>query len=245
MKYVIPSLLSSFILTACAVPSTSPHGGGHTTRGEHASTLTLEDRSSEEEIAFAILNKGDVFTDYGISHTKEMHLIIVRDDLRYFRHLHPERDAENVWRVPFGAPAGGKYRLYADFIESNQSAHTIRFYRSYKGKSDESGISKNFESVKIVDGYRIEMQPTVSGNETAFSYVITDDQGQSPILEEYLGALGHSVLLSLSGDFIHTHPNGGIGTPVFETTNLTEDFYRIFTQFQIEGKVMTVEFDWE
>ncbi len=245
MKRILLPLLSSLILAACAVPSTSPHGGGHITTGKHASMLTLQDIGNEEEIAFEILKEGNIFEDYGISHTKEMHLIVVREDLMHFHHLHPERDPEGVWKVPFNAPAGGNYRLYADFVESNQSAHTIRFDRSYQGKKGESGIIKNFERVKTVDGYRIEIQPTVVEGTTSFTYVITDQQGQSPKLEEYLGALGHSVLISSSGDFIHTHPNEGTGMPVFETANLNEDFYRIFTQFQIKGKVMTVEFDSE
>lgn len=245
MKRILLPLVGSLLLVACAIPTTSPHGGGHGTRGEHASMLTLEDRSTETEIAFVIRKEGKIFTDYRISHTKEMHLIVVRDDLMHFHHLHPERDSEGVWRVPFNAPAGGKYRLYADFVERNQSSHTILFERSYGGSRGKSGIIKNVERVKTVDGYRIEMQPTLTAGENIFTYIITDAQGRPAKLEQYLGALGHSVLLSPSGDFIHTHPSEGTGTPVFNAAHLTEDFYRIFTQLQIEGKVITVEFDWQ
>ena len=73
---------------------------------------------------------------------------------------------------------------------------------------------------------------------------------QTPIeLETYLGALGHSVILKeRSLDYIHTHAEGGdhnehgSGSPSeisFFTEFPLEGKYKIYTQFQHEGKVMT------
>lgn len=196
-------------------------------------------------MAFSVRDSDEIFSNYGISHTKEMHLIVVRDDLRYFHHLHPKRDAEGMWHTAFEPPAGGTYWLYADFIEKNKASHTIRFERAYQGKKNAYGIAKNFGQVKTVDGYRFEVNPELSGDEVTFTYKITDNQGQSVKLEEYLGALGHSVLISPKGDFIHTHPSEENASPVFVTTKPSDDFSRIFTQFKIDGRVVTVDFDWQ
>lgn len=240
-------LLGILLLVACTPTGSSPHtqiSGGHLPSQAGSANLTVDDRSTDTEIAFSVRDGDETFSDYGISHTKEMHLIIVRDDLRYFHHLHPELDAEGIWHTAFEPPAGGTYWLYADFIEKNKTSHTIRFERVSQGKQNTYGIAKNFERVKTVDGYRFEVNPKLSGDEVTFSYTITNE-GQSVKSEEYLGALGHSVLISPKGDFIHTHPYAEHASPVFVMTKPSDDFYRIFTQFQIDGKVVTVEFDWE
>jgi hypothetical protein len=62
--------------------------------------------------------------------------------------------------------------------------------------------------------------------------------------EPYLGARGHSVIISPSAEFIHAHASDEGELPTFITT-LPSGFYRMFTQFQINGKVLTVDFDWQ
>ncbi|MSR67827.1 hypothetical protein EXS65_03330 [Candidatus Peribacteria bacterium] len=244
MKHSLLSLCCLLILSACAVPPSSTHREGHAVKGEHASSLTLQDQSNDSEIAFTILEETSAFKNFGISHTKEMHLIVVRDDLQYFSHLHPTRDESGTWRVSYKTPAGGKYWLYADFVEQNQSAHTILFERSYDGKTGTVGIAKNAETIKTLGGYRIELQTAKDGENVSFTYKITNTNGQPVQVEEYLGARGHSVLISMTGDFIHAHASEEGAHPVFTTTLPPGKFYRAFTQFQIDGKVVTVNFDW-
>lgn len=248
MKRLLLPSIGILLLAACTSTDSSPHtqtGGGHKPAQMGSANLTVDDRSTDTEIVFAVRDGDEIFRNYGISHTKEMHLIIVRDDLRYFHHLHPKRDAKGAWRTAFVPPAGGTYGLYADFIEKNGASHTIRFERDYKGKKNTYGIAKNFEHVKTVDGYRFALDPRIEGDKITFTYNITETKGQSVKLEEYLGALGHSVLISPDGDFIHTHPSEEGENPVFATSKPSDDFYRIFTQFQIKGNVLTVNFDWE
>lgn len=248
MKYMLSLFITSSLFLAACAPSApapaSPHGGGHMqTTSESTRELTVQDQSDDDEIAFAVREGNTVFADYSVSHTKEMHLIVVRDDLQHFSHLHPTRDANGVWRIPYAAPAGGNYWIYADFIEQNQSPHTIRFERSYDGEAGMVGVAKNAERVKTVDGYRIELETANTGNDVSFTYKITNANGQPVQVEEYLGARGHSVLISMTGDFIHAHASQEGANPVFTTTLPPDKFYRAFTQFQINGKVVTVNFD--
>jgi hypothetical protein len=239
-------ITGSMFLSACAsMTPSAPHGGNHVSVSTDNRTLTILDQSTDSEIAFSVREGNETFSDYGISHTKEMHLIVVRDDLQNFRHLHPERDSDGIWRVAFTPPAGGTYWRYADFVDSKQNPSTIRFDKQYSGTLGTYGIAKNFERVKIVDDYRIELKDSVSNGDVTFAYAITDSQGQPQQLEEYLGAIGHSVLISPSGDFIHTHPPETGTMPVFTTAVPPDPFYRAFTQFKIKGEVKTVHFDWQ
>ena len=85
---------------------------------------------------------------------------------------------------------------------------------------------------------------------------------QSITLEKYLGALGHSVILKEGAlDYIHTHTGeqssaGGqmehnvrstntrpqTNKIDFSTTFPDKGIYRIFTQFQHKGKVITTTY---
>jgi hypothetical protein len=207
--------------------------------------LTVRDEMKEGggEIAFSILEGKDVFQDFGVSHTKEMHLIVVRNDLRHFAHLHPERDVRGSWHVAYTPPAGGTYWIYADFVDRENNGYTLRFDRTYSGDVGSVGLAKDFARERTVDGVRVKLEPKATGSTVTFTYTLTDEKGKPVQLEEYLGALGHSVLIAPDGDFFHTHPSSE--RPVFETTLRAGTFYRVFIQFQVAGKVLTVSFDWE
>jgi len=196
------------------------------------------------DLAFSIRDHGTVFTDFGVSHTKEMHLIVVRDDLQYFQHLHPERDKRGIWHVDFQPKAGGTHWLYADFVDSAGDVYILREEKSYVGDIGRHGIAQNTQTVKSFDGYRVEFTPTVEDGDLILRYTIIDQEENPVRLQTYLGAKGHSVLISPSGDFIHTHMEEG-DEPVFRTPLPKDAFYRVFTQFQIEGTVITTDFDWQ
>ena len=256
-QYLQLSILSGALLLAACSPQTNgghslnsgnepnamQHGAQLGKKGDRNLTVTQETPTTPNELAFSIHEDGAIFSDYGISHTKEMHFIVVRDDLQHFQHLHPTRDAQGVWHVDFKPEAGGHYWLYADFVDSKKDTYTLRYEQDFPGAKGQYGTTKNFEKVKNVDGYRIELQPAVAGAETSFNYRITDAQENLVQVEPYLGARGHSVIISPSADFIHAHASDEGELPVF-ITSLPSGFYRMFTQFQIKGKVITVDFDW-
>jgi hypothetical protein len=234
------SLLS---LTACNRANVTQHGGDHAALLDLSSFSVREEPTSQDEIAFSILQNGSMFTNYGVNHTKEMHLIVVRDDLQYFSHLHPTRDPQGAWRVSFRPEAGGAYWMFADFVDREGHAITLRFKRTYAGPRGEA-MKAGRESVKTVDGYRVELRQSSAQGGVTFTYFITDAKGQPVTVEDYLGAKGHSVILSLAGDYIHAHAIEKVAQPTFTVTKPNPGFYRMYTQFQIGGKVKTVFFDW-
>ncbi len=241
-----------FLFAKISSPAVASPEGKHASESQQH-TVTASERSlsfqeeagaSASDFAFSIQEERHIFTDYGVSHTKEMHLIVVRDDLQHFQHLHPERDAQGVWHVNLTSEAGGTYWIYADFVDGKGGVYTIRGQNEFAGTIGQHGIVRDQATVKTVEGYRVEFSPTVEEDNLILHYKITDASGNPPSLETYLGAKGHSVLISPSGNFVHTHASQESEEAIFVTTLPKDAFYRVFTQFQIAGKVLTVSFDW-
>lgn len=255
MTYRSLLMIGTIVLAACSPTGSSPHSqksGGHTPSQAERENLLVRDQSSDGEIAFSIRKGDETFTDYGINHTKEMHLIVVRDDLQNFQHIHPERDAEGIWHITFTPPFGGTYWFYADYVEKDGTPHTLHFEREYTGDLGTTGIDEDFATEQLVDGYRITMSSNRFADGVQFNYEIFDSKGQPVALEQYLGEKGHSILLTASGEYIHAHAFKDYvyykesDPPVFITPPLKPDtLYRIFSQFQIRGKVVTAIFDWK
>jgi hypothetical protein len=96
----------------------------------------------------------------------------------------------------------------------------------------------------MVGDYEIQLETREKEGSTDFVYSVWGPQGVPAFLEDYLGAKGHSVLLTPSGEYIHTHAAMEGETPVFTAEGLTAPYYRVYTEFQIEGQVLTAAFDW-
>ena len=97
---------------------------------------------------------------------------------------------------------------------------------------------------KQVGDYVLILEEIPYSDGVLFTYHINDVQGHAPFIEPYLGAMGHGILISPEGDFIHTHPSPVGDHLTFHLPTTLTGIYRIYTQFQVEGKVLTVEFDW-
>lgn len=260
-------MLSVFVMSACAVSEVPSHDvGGHDGHARHASSAehpTVTHKLKDGMLSFTIMQDGATLKKYTVSHTKEMHLIIVRNDLEHFFHLHPERDNEGVWRIAFEPPAEGTYWLYADFVDGERVPHTIRFqetigssssepeFRPHPGESVVASTGLTVEE-KIVDGYRIQLaEPGRSADGIQFNFTILTQSGEEAKLQQYLGEKGHAILLSEDGDFVHLHPTEEyVGyseddQPVFvaHTKGVEKKFHRIFAQFQVAGRVLTASFD--
>jgi hypothetical protein len=84
------------------------------------------------------------------------------------------------------------------------------------------------------------------GEEATLRFSVTRD-GRPVQLQPYLGAGGHLVALR-EGDlaFLHVHPDEADGNNVsFAATFPTAGRYRLFLQYQVDGRVQTAEFTQE
>ena len=238
-------------------------------------------RNAPIAFSFRIVDdQGDVVKDFDVVHEKIMHFIVVRKDLAEFQHLHPDFDASTgeftLSALTF--PSNGAYRLFADFTPSAAQMGpdgmklTVTSFQDVN-VGDLSKYSPKLigseEKSKTFGKYKITLitQPAqiTAGSTESLTFTIQKDGKPVQNLEQYLGALGHAIILREGTlDFIHAHAAGhdmssmsasmshmmqegmkmdtGGPTINFETLFPESGTYKIFLQFQHEGKVVTADF---
>ncbi len=207
------------------------------------------------EYSFNIVDSnGEVMKDFAITHTKPMHVIVVRKDLKYFQHLHPDFDAETglFTLEDLNFPEEGVYRIFADFALEGLRVRSLTISEDLiVGSTFVSETLGSEERSKIFDGYEVTLstdETLESGGESTLSFELKQNGEAVTDLQEYLGAMGHSVILrEESLDFIHVHPMTDLSDVQTGTVDFMVSFpepgqYKIFTQFQHEGKVFTTDF---
>jgi hypothetical protein len=201
---------------------------------ELALARTQLPRGRSAELRFAVRDgRGRAVGDFEVTHSKRMHLIVVRRDGRGFQHLHPRLDG-GTWRTRITLPQAGSYRVFADFKRGGR-AYTLATDVAVDGSANYRPLPKR-TTIARTDGYRVKLDAT--GSELRFD--ITRD-GRKIETEPYLGAGGHLVALR-EGDlaFLHVHPNGeGVA---FEADLARTSRYRLYLQFKHDGRVHTAEF---
>jgi hypothetical protein len=201
-------------------------------------------RGRTETLRFRIVDEhGEALRDYDVTHEKRMHLILARRDLTGFQHLHPELAADGTWSAEVRLGAAGSYRLFADFSHDG-SARTLAADLRVDGAADLRPLPAPRRAA-VSDGYdvRLDAGRARPGREADLRFTITRD-GATVKTERYLGAGGHLVALR-EGDmaFLHVHPmDDGVR---FAATFPTAGRYRLFLQFQHEGRVHTAAFTQE
>jgi hypothetical protein len=204
-------------------------------------------RGRTERLTFRIVDTANrTVRDFDVEHTKRMHLIVARRDLTGFQHLHPEQTADGAWTTRIRLDEGGSYRLFADFSHEGE-ARTLATDLRVDGPADLAPLPEPTATAVSDGGYdvRLAAGSTRPGQEANLRFTITKD-GAPVRPEPYLGAGGHLVALR-DGDlaFLHVHPTEQGEQIGFAATFPTAGRYRLFLQFQHEGRVQTVAFTQE
>jgi hypothetical protein len=204
-------------------------------------TATAGKRSN---VAFRIVDRGgQTVRDFDVEHTKRMHVIVVRRDMAGFQHVHPTQRADGSWSVPVTLRKPGSYRVFADFSVAGK-AYTVADDVTVDGTVRSQQLPAPVDGVNV-DGMRVSMTEGASdaGGEAELGFEVTRD-GEPVAIEDYLGAKGHLVALR-QGDlaFLHVHPDEN--ALKFMATFPTAGNYRLFLQFQTDGRVHTAAFTQE
>lgn len=161
---------------------------------------------------------GEVIQDFAMVHDQFYHLFVVSQDLQHFEHIHPVKDANGVWSIDVVLPEAGYYKVLSDFVPLGGTGQFIGkplVTAGYTGDltADSAMLIPDRNLSKTVNG----LTATLSFNPSTFvaglyghlNFYLTDADTGQPVtdLQTYLGAFGHTLILSEDMvDFVHSHP---------------------------------------
>ncbi len=199
---------------------------------------------------------GATVKEFQLVHEMRFHLFVVSQDLNYFAHLHPRQQPDGSFVIETSVPKPGAYFVYSDIFPVG-GVPQVAF-----GNLITAGYGEDLFSARAVikpdevlthdvgsTRFALTLDPRepVAGKKLTLTYQITDPKTGEPVrdLEPYLGAGGHTLILSEDArDYVHSHPAQSLdGSEVsFEAFLPRAGRYRIWSQFQRHGKVITVPF---
>ncbi len=215
--------------------------------GGHSSSYEIEYdmkylEENQVELSFHIVDEwGAVVTDFATVHEKPMHLIGVRTDLQEFMHLHPDMSWDGAWTTTVDFPSEGPYQFYADFTPTGGEPQLLTFTMSI-GEFVREKLGY-FENPQDIAGYSISYvwPDSIQTGEVTYHLEVQKDGQPVTNFEDYLGAKGHSVIIKEGTlEYEHVHPSES--SPEFTAHFMDEGRYAVFTQIQIDGRLITIPY---
>jgi hypothetical protein len=247
MKQIIPLILlaSPLLLAGCAP---AEHGGGHGAAGLDDYSVQLyplpaEPVAGEEAtLHFVISRKDGAPVAFDIIHEKPLHVMIIRDDLQHFTHIHADEPAE-AYALPYVFPAPGKYRVMAEFSEHGRTI-AVPLDVVVPGEYVPVPLDVTAREQKVGEYDIILDAPAeLRANEhSELSFEVLREGVPVLDLDNFLGEKMHLAVWQEGLQyFAHAHPGHGAGIP-FEVEFPSAGVYKLFGQFKHKGVVQTAEF---
>lgn len=216
----------------------SSHGQEHEENGDNGESEvipTLQVDNGELIITLTDLT-GNPVSDLEVNHEKLLHLIVVSTDLEEYQHLHPQTNEPGVFKVTHSLHAG-EYKAFVDIKPTGKSYKVVPISFMVGENHNEHEVvylTVDTELTKEAGGHTVKLLPSsLKVNEDI--QLTFDLSGDTP--EQYLGALGHVVILDQKGEnYIHVHPLEG-NEPVFATKFTEPGVYKIWAEFKFSGQV--------
>lgn len=295
-------LTPTFAQEAMSEMKSMQHSDGHSNsskgKKEKANQVTITPATlvagKSQDLSVQVRSaEGKAIEKFDIQHEKLMHLIIVRNDLSYFTHVHAESIKKGKLQFTANLPADGQYTAFADYVPKGSTQQvntqtlnvgTAKETASTTSLTPDNTLSKSVGDLKV--SLLADPKTIKPGQETAITLDIKDAAGK-PVtdLQPYLGAMGHLIIIKQSSvlapaNYLHAHPKDHEGmdgmsnksamrsekssmamehsmdkepskqskataTPgqvAFETAFPESGVYKLWGQFQRNGKVITADF---
>ncbi|AFZ61216.1 hypothetical protein H6G54_29255 [Anabaena cylindrica FACHB-243] len=198
--------------------------------------------------------KGKPVSKFDTFQEKLMHLIVVSDDLQFFSHLHPTYKDNGKFEVLTSFPQAGGYTFFSDYKPAGQAEQISVLKAEFPRNTLPSpqidlNRSKTFGDIKV--NLNISEATVSAGEEVTLMFKLQDAANNQPLtdLQPYLGEKGHLVILRKSNsltaaDYIHAHAlnNTPTGEVHFMTNFPQPGKYKLWGQFQRNGKIITADF---
>jgi hypothetical protein len=266
-RHTVPSFLVTIVLVVAIVsgctsqsktPAKSPdhgkHANGPQMAAEQAAQLivssTPERPRAGEPVELRIMlhgASGQMLKEFELIHTKLAHLIIVREGLDEFVHLHPTVDATGNMTAAHSFHSGGSYLVFLDYKPVGRPPATAQAKLVVKGDSPPApALKPDVPGTIEGEGLQAKVSMSASADKSqVVSFQVQDASGKAVNdLQPYLGAMGHLVVLSANGgQYVHAHPlteSAPDGNVAFEVHFPGPGTYKCWGQFQRGGKVFTI-----
>ncbi|WP_141779940.1 hypothetical protein [Nocardioides albertanoniae] len=241
-KPAAPAEVATVVTAIKGADGTAASVGGYA-----ISDVSLPAKAGEPgTMSFRITKDGKGVTDYIEEQTKDLHLYVVRDDLEVFRHVHPTQGDDGAWSGDLMLPAGGTYRVVAEFAAKTPDG---KGEQAMLGATAKVAGKTDVEVPGSEDGTLIaalEKTPK-PGIDQEIGVLLSDPAGKPVNLGTYLGVYAHVTAFSReTGEVIHLHPlggpeNGKNGTRLgIHVKPPKAGDYVFFVQARVDGMVHTL-----
>ena len=217
-----------------------------------------------DTVAFAVASSHAVLERV---HEKEMHVLVISEDLSLFDHIHPEAVTRQFYAGTHILQKAGVYWIYVDHTPPGETRTIARFRVTAAGPAQapaplrETGISD-----VTVGGVRATLTTKgmlAAGRDISFRFGLVEAANGNVItdLQPYLGAWGHILFVRQEGDevihahpvegktaapspWVHSHAMAGPSPAEIETVTgfKSPGLYKLWLQVQRNGSVLTFPF---
>lgn len=164
-------------------------------------------------LRFSFKNQNDDPALLSMVHERLVHMIIIRADMEYFQHVHPEgadtvesaQAKSSEFSLPFTFPTPGTYLLAIDYAHGLLPGSKQFLVRV---GNPVTAAPATYKSKGTFDGYDVSFEQgfLVAGTPATILYRITKDGNDVTDLAPYLAAAMHvAVVKNDLSSFVHTH----------------------------------------
>lgn len=200
---------------------------------------------SNSELTFNIKDKtsGLPVSELDVVHDKIMHVILIRNDLEYFDHIHPRQKEIGVFSVSYQFYAPGEYRVWIDFTVDGMQ-HIVDFDMAVTGNSEDQPAPNNMKNLNI----ETKLPYEIKVNEpTKLDFIVKDSNNNSVFIEEkFLEANAHLIVIDEKlSEFGHSHDEefDGNNNISFEYNFKNTGQHKLWLQFSVDKVIRTAEFE--
>ncbi len=251
---LLPVLLL-ILLAGCAAPiSEMKHVMKHGNPADYVVTLTTDPAQPKPNestlLSIAIARADGSFVKLEEMHERLMHVMLIRDDLQHFAHIHAEDGgridrASNTFSIPHTFAAPGQYRVMIEFSDDGNVVAVPKDI-VVQGDSVSVPLGTDFSREKTTEGYVLKLNKPDSlkpGVMVMLAVDVFKDGKQVADLENFLGEKMHlAVWQEGLKYFEHAHPTIMNDQIMFHVTFPSPGKYKLHPQFKHQGKVVTGEF---